>query len=195
MLPFAPTWGADGPVLQALFEEPARQMPTFLLEAGRRGGLAWLASWRLAGEPTPGSIERSRSWRRVLGFAHARDSVRAAGDTLLAGPLRHHMGLTGLVSWQPFHSAGRRGDPALLWIGTAHGGAVAGGRRTVEAWNSVLGLPGDASATAPFDLMGRFEAVRSWISRADSALARGDLTAFARAWEAVRGLLLEPPRE
>jgi hypothetical protein len=27
--------------------------------------------------------------------------------------------------------------------------------------------------------------------RADSALVRGDLTAFARAWEALRGMLLD----
>ena len=41
----------------------------------------------------------------------------------------------------------------------------------------------------------RWLKAREWMARADSALARGDLTAFGRAFEALRKLLAqEPPK-
>ena len=193
--PPAAVWDVGGPRLQTRFEYPGSQVPSVLVEAGRRGGVAGITLTNLAELELPSARERTRAWRRELAFAQLRDSVRAAGDTLLSGPQRHHLGAAGPVSWQVFHSAGRRGPPAVVWVATAKGPTVAGGRLPETAWATLLGDRERDPEGVPLDVVTRFEAVRSWISRADSALARGDLTAFARAWEAVRGLLLEPPRE
>lgn len=195
--PVGPTtiWGSAGPRLQVMLEDPARQVPATLVEAERQGGVATITVRSLVEFELPGLRERARAWRRTAGFSQVRDSVRAAGDTLLAGPLRYHLGPAGVLSWQPFRSAGRRGEPAIRWVATAAGTAVGGGRQPVQAWATVVSGALGADGEVPFDLVSRFEAIRGWLSRADSALARGDLTAFARAWEAVRGLMLEPPRE
>lgn len=191
----AVVWGATGPRRQVALEDPARQVPVTLVEASRQGGVAVLTLSDLSEEDLPGRDEQARSWRGELSFTQLRDSVRAAGDTLLAGPLRHHLGPLGVVSWQVFRSAGRRGDPAVVWIATAAGSAVGGGRNPAAAWAAAFGRDSSAAGGVPFDLASRFAAIRGWLHRADSALSRGDLTAFARAWEAVRGLMIEPPRE
>lgn len=191
----AVVWGATGPRQQAVLEDPARQVPVTLVEAGRQGGVATLTITDLAEEALPGRREQARAWRSELGFTQLRDSVRAAGDTMLAGPPRLHIGPQGAVSWQVFRSAGRRGEPAVLWIATADGAAIGGGRNPAAAWAALLGGDSTAAGGVPFDIASRFAAIRGWLYRADSALSRGDLTAFARAWEAVRGLMIEPPRE
>lgn len=189
------TWGTNGPRLQAVLEDPGRATPITLVEAGRLGRVALIAVTDLRDEELPGGDERARSWRRVPQLTQVRDSVRAAGDTLVGGPLRHHVGPAGAISWQAFRTAGRRGAPAIRWLATAHGPDIGGGRAPAEAWQSVFDPGAVSGDRVPFDVVSRYEAIRGWISRADSALARGDLTAFARAWEALRGLLLESPRE
>ena len=72
---------------------------------------------------------------------------------------------------------------------------IGGGRTPEAAWRTLSAAGASGGGPVPFDVVNRFEAIRAWVRRADSALARGDLTAFSRAWEAVRGLLTEPPRE
>jgi hypothetical protein len=191
-MPPGPVWGADGPLLQAMFEDPARGSPATLVEAGRRGGEAVLTIDRLADRNAPGAEELSRSWSRMPALGRLRDSVRAAGDTVLAGAVRWQDTPAGMVAWQAFRSGGRRGVPSVLWIATARGTAIGGARRPQLAWAALGRDEGSASGDAPIDAVSRLEAIRAWVARADSALARRDMTAFGRAWEALRGLLAEP---
>lgn len=122
-----------------------------------------------------------------------RDSVRAAGDSLIAGPVLWQVGDGVLAASMSLISEGRRGPPTLVWIATARGSRLGGGRESGAAWTSLAERSAGDSTSAPSgpDAEARLVALRTWITRADSALARGDLTAFARAWEAIRGLLGE----
>ncbi len=193
--PSGTAWEPTGPVLQAMLEDPSRGAPATLIEASRRRGVATLSVDRLEAHDGAGGEELGRTWSRAPGLARLRDSVRAAGDTLLAGPVRWQQTTIGLAAWQPFRSGGRRGSPAVLWIGTARAGLRGGGRRPADAWGSLDAGRVDGSGVGAVDASARLEAIRGWILRADSALARRDMTAFGRAWEALRGLLVEPSRE
>jgi hypothetical protein len=189
--PATPVWTAAGPAHQTMFEDPARGAPLTLITAQRRGGMPSMAVQLLRGEERLGARSLQGLWERTPALTRLRDSVRAASDTLLAGPIRWRLDGDRLLAWQVWWSAGREGNPALLWIGTADGTRPGGGRRPESLWadSSAAGSGMDA------DLVTRIEAARGWMRRADSALARGDLTAFGRAWEALRGLFAGPTPE
>src|SRR5690606_27378474 len=109
------------------------------------------------------------------------------------GPIRWQPGDGSLATSMSLITEGRRGPPTLVWIATARGSRRGGGRDLRAAWESLAERGAGDSTSAPSgpDADARLAALRSWIARADSALVRGDLTAFGRAWEAVRGLLGE----
>jgi hypothetical protein len=178
-----------------VLRDPASREPLAIVSAGRVDGVPRIQVAGILGLGMPPAETLDRSWHRMLGLAQLRDSVRAAGDTALAGPIRHRLVAGTVEAWRSYRSAGRQGDPALLWVATARGPLIGGGRSPAEAWSSLGQADSGARPVTSFDLAARMEAVRGWISRADSALLRGDLTAFARAWEAIRGLLLQPPSE
>jgi hypothetical protein len=91
-------------------------------------------------------------------------------------------------------TGGLTGPVTLVWLGAMSPRTIGGGRTPAEAWDAVAASDADTLRDADRETAGRMEAVRSWMRHADSALARGDLTAFARAWEALRGLLLDQDR-
>lgn len=189
-------WGAEGPLLQAMFEDPASGRPANLVEAGRRDGATVISVDRIdQGDPVPGAVELTRSWAGMLGMGQLRDSVRAAGDTVIAGAIRWQRTDAGVAAWQPFRSGGRRGEPGMLWLGTARGAAIGGARRPAEAWASLAAEGAGATGSVGVDAVARLEAIRAWMARGDSALARRDMTAFGRAWEALRGLLADSTRK
>jgi hypothetical protein len=193
--PPATLWTTGGPARQVVLRDPASREPLSVVSAGRVDGVPRIQVAGILGLGMPPAETLDRSWHRMLGLAQLRDSVRAAGDTALAGPIRHRLVAGTVEAWRSYRSAGRQGDPALLWVATARGPLIGGGRSPAEAWSSLGQADSGARPVTSFDLAARMEAVRGWISRADSALLRGDLTAFARAWEAIRGLLLQPPSE
>jgi hypothetical protein len=189
----AGVWHGD-PVLSVTLEQPDGRLPATIVIARRRGGLPQLVLQRVSGAAQVGADELERAWQRMPGLAQLRDSVRAAGDTLIAGPLHWEARDGGMLAWRSFGSAGRRGPPSLLWIGTMESGALGGGRNPAAAWAAV----GQSALGEPrlgMEEVARLEALRAWMRRADSALQRRDMTAFGRAWEALRGLLLEAPPE
>jgi hypothetical protein len=183
-------WGPEPGALQHAMEDPERRNTLHLLTAVRREGVAAILVDRLP-LGTPSATQLSSAWRQMPPVEQLADSLRAAGDSLVAGPIRWHHGAVGVLAWQPMQSGGRQGPLAMLWMGTASPLRVGGGRRAASAWESVLTNAGQGTVTESVDEFARIEAVRSWMRRADSALVRGDLTAFARAWEALRGLLLD----
>jgi hypothetical protein len=186
-------WAAGHPGWQSPFEDPGRRTLNAVVTAQRRNGTPQLEIARVDGIAPENGRELERRWGRGVMIRQLRDSVRAAGDSLVAGPVLWQLGDGVLAASMSLISEGRRGPPTLVWIATARGNRLGGGRELRAAWTSLAeSSAGDAIvARSEPDAEARLTALRSWIMRADSALARGDLTAFGRAWEAVRGLLSE----
>ncbi len=187
-----PIWSTPArPGRQSVLEDPAGTVSA-LVTAERLGGLPGLRMERTEGSESVllSARELVRLWNNALPMMHLRDSTRAAGDSAVPGPVHWLVGKSALVAWQPIFSLPAKGTPALLWIATSLGQTIGGGRSVAEAWKSVL--PGEAAAGAPMSHVGDAATVvraRLWMLRADSALARGDLTAFGRAIEALRAVL------
>ena len=193
--PAAASWEGGAPVRQAMLEDPARAAPAALVTARRdSNGLAGLEVRRIPGSGRLGARSLHQLWDQGGALGRLRDSVLARGDTVLTGPIRWRLAGDRLLAWQGWFAAGRGGEAALLWIGASDGGRPTGTRDPEALWPAEGGDAGGAGAgdRATAELL---EALRGWMGRADSALARGDLTAFGRAWEAMRGLLDTAPRE
>ena len=118
-----------------------------------------------------------------------RDSVRAAGDSVLVGAVRWHPGADGAIAWQPLAAEGGEAGPRLLWVSVASWRGVAGARQADVALRGALTPDSAGGGPGAIDDRALLRSARSWLLRGDSALGRGDLTAFARSWEALRGLL------
>ncbi len=192
-----PTWTrSDGAGWQSVFEDPERRVMTGILTATRRDGLPRITVVRHGGTGPENGREAERSWNRLPALNRLRDSARAARDSVVAGTVRWHLGPAGLLAWQPLVALNRFGRVTAIVVGTAGRGRVAADRDPVAAWQGVLGeadsptLPPEAQINAEL-----VRKAREWLVRADSAMARGDLTAFGRAFEALRTLLREPPPE
>jgi len=188
-LAVAGVWQGE-PAWFATLVRPDDARPSAIVIGRIVAGSPELRVQRVPDGDAPNGEELLRAWYRMPMLSQLRDSVRAAGDTLLPGPLHWALREDGLLAWQGFASAGRRGAPALLWLGTMRGGTLGGGRTAGTAWDSMSRPVGSADGGEMAEIA-RLEAVRAWMRRADSALLRRDMTAFGRAWEALRGLLLE----
>ncbi|HEX9166118.1 MAG TPA: hypothetical protein VF862_09415, partial [Gemmatimonadales bacterium] len=133
-----------------------------------------------------------RQWQRLPLVAAVRDSALAAGADTLSGEVRYAFDEQGLVAWQPF-AAGSGSGVTLVAVGVARGDRIGAGRSWEEAWAS---LEGEASARAGLEgPLGRLEEARRWAVEADSALRRGDLAGFAKAFAALREALKATPPE
>lgn len=182
-------WDRSGVHRQAIYEDPTRRAVSAIVTSRRRMGKVNLAVARFEGSDLDNPRELERRWARGVTLTHLRDSVRAAGDSLLAGPVRWHMAPDGLVAWTSYATEGRRDRSMALWVATARGPLLGGGRDVVSAWQSLTLPAGEQARSAAVPAAAeRLGALQDWIRRADSALARGDMTAFGRAWEALRGL-------
>lgn len=179
--------GAPGE-LEASLEDAGRGRTVAVVRAERRGGGLDLLVERLGDPAMPAARDLAGAWQRMPALQQLLDSVQATGDSLRPGSLRWHAGAGGWRVWAPFYTTGGR----VLWVGTAWLAGIGGSRRPESAWGALGSGPDDVPVP---DATSRLEAVRTWMRRADSALARGDLTAFGRAWEALRGLLEASPRE
>lgn len=188
-----PAEGVRAGEWQAMLEDPGRGRSAVLLVARRRNGLPVIDAIRLPDPAMPTPRDITAAWLRMPRPSQLADSLRAAGDTLLHGPLRWHVGAAGPVAWQGFRGAGVGNPIGVVWVGTAWPAGIGGDRRPESAWRDLGGRDTVGGSAPRVDALGQLDAVRTWLARADSALQRGDLTAFGRAWEALRGLLLQPP--
>jgi hypothetical protein len=191
--PPAVVWTDGQPGWQAPFEDPGQRTTSALVTGRRRDGIPQLETAQVDGIAQENGRELERRWGRGVMVRQLHDSVRAAGDSLIAGPVLWHLGDGVLAASMSLITEGRRGPPTLVWIATARGGRLGGGRDVRAAWASLSAREAGDSTSAPSgpDADERLAALRTWILRADSALVRGDLTAFGRSWEAIRGLLGE----
>ncbi len=187
-------WEGGAAARQGILLDPSSLAVSHLVTARRRDGISTVRLEALGDQDIAVRSRRllEQAWQRLEGLTQLRDSVRAAGDSLIAGPIRWSRGTSGLLAWQSHIVASVEGPPQLIWVSSALEGRVGGGRNLKAAWTSVSGELLNSGASAGVDLL-KLEAAASWLRRGDSALKRGDMTAFGRAWEALRGLLLETP--
>lgn len=191
-----PIWSRrDGPGWQSVLEDPTRLTVSSILTATRRDGRLRVEVSRHDGQGGPeNGRELERRWNRLPQLIRLRDSARAAQDSVIAGTVRWHLGPAGLVAWQPIIAAGRFGRVTALGVAVSAGEKVAMAREPGAGWAALFS---DGREVVPAAASGedaeRWRKAREWMARADSALARGDLTAFGRAFEALRTLLVEPP--
>lgn len=135
------------------------------------------------------SRELLRRWSLDLDLAHLRDSARAAGDSIEAGVVRRWLGDEGLISWQATFALSRRKLVVPIWVSLALGDRTGGGRDLAAAWADLAGSGGGGASGPTESDRATLEEARVWMLRADSALARGDMTAFGRMFEALRQTL------
>jgi hypothetical protein len=186
----AAVWGSGDPALQVTFERGGLGNPKTLVSATMDRGTHSIRVQHLA---DPASLSARDLVDRVQGdpeFQRLSDSLTAAGDSLVRSPVRRFVGGAGEFAWQVWRSAGRTGAPRILWIASSVGPEMRSSRHVGSFWPTAL----DSVSLQEVENVrasARIEALRGWMLRADSALTRGDLTAFARAWEALRGLLEE----
>ena len=150
--------------------------------------------WALAVQPVdsfapPAQHELVERWAADPDLRRLRDSVRASGDSVWADGLRHQQGPAGLAAWQGWFAPADGGRARLVWLSTALGSKIGGGRSGLMAWNTVRHDPEAELVIREVIAEERLENALLWLERADSALRRGDLTAFGRAWEALRAEL------
>jgi hypothetical protein len=209
-----PEWGAgrrtglasgvatSAPVWLAGFT-PGRQLALNAVEGSRVATV--VTAWRAAGTPalrldrrvSESSALGDRAdlrqlWSRTPTLLHLRDSVAAAGDSTWSRPTRWQPGADG-VAWQPVFAVPRHGAPSLLWIATANGDRLGGGRTAAEGWKNVTEANPPDEPQGPDDAT-TLDYARRTLLQADSALRRGDMTAFGRAFEELRRTLRRSPR-
>lgn len=180
---------ADGTAARQLLIDDAEDgRLSFLLTAYRNGdGMPVLAISDVTAADLPTGRQIVADAMREGSLGWIRDSVAAAGDSLMAGPVRRTSTGLALHGW---FSAGRDGGMKLVWVSAASGRAGHGARTVPGALAAVAGGPAEGAEPAGGDGMdGLLAELRTWVGRADAALERGDLTAFGRAWEMLRRLL------
>ena len=129
-------------------------------------------------------------WHRFVTFEQLRDSVSGAGGHLELGPVRLWVADRTVGAYEVAYARGARGTPAVVWISVAIGSHLGAGRSTAEAWAN---LRGASAPLPPGTVRGQLDDARHWLRRADSALRRGDLPAFGRAFDALKSVLDLPP--
>ena len=132
----------------------------------------------------------TRRWLRLPLTQTLRDSVRARGDSFLGGRVRFGAGVDGLLAFQPFWRIPPQGPPALVAVGLGDGKRLGVGRTWEEAQARIRDGSALAIRVGPGESATMLEA-RRYLREADSALRRGDLTTFGRAFAALRRVLEE----
>ncbi len=181
-----PVWLPNGTGLRVLLRNGDGQRPRTLLTATRRVDGAMIAVNPISRAEARSGTDLLRLLDDSPELGRLRDSIKARGDSLLAGAVRWHSGPAGVVAWRPFVLAGQ--EPKLAWLAIATADRHGGGRDVELALARMLAA--DTTSTSGLvDWRGRFREARTWLMQGDSALGRGDLTAFGRAWEALRRLI------
>ena len=165
-----------------------------LLEGGRAGDRDQLWEYLPDTTSAPEAPEvLARRWQRFSLFQQIRDSVTAGGGAFETGAVRYAVTEEGLVAYQPVWALDQRGRASVVLVTVASGDRLGAGRTLDEAWRSSSGELA-SSLRLSDDSAARTEALR-WLREADSALRRGDLVGFGRAFAALKSVLeREEPR-
>lgn len=170
------------------FENEDQRQLVALLSASERDGFEHLALHRLTvgtALPDPGVLEER--WRRFATWEQLGDSLRSAGVTEQAGPLRWWVNQTGAGAYQPVFGRGPARQVALAWVSMAQDGEQGAGRSVAEAWRN---LRGESAPIVPAPPTGRLAEAEQWMRLVDSAMQQGDWALFGRALESLRQVLL-----
>ncbi len=139
----------------------------------------------------PDAANRTTQWGRFASFAELQDSIRSAGDSLDAGPVRFWLDASGVGAYQARFALRGTRSPRLVWVSIAKGDRLGAGRTLREAWDNLQG--GSAPLVPTAGSPDRFGEARRWAQRADSALRRGDWSGFGRAFDALKQVLEAGP--
>lgn len=129
-------------------------------------------------------LEAERAFAASPELTRIRDSITAVGDTVAWGAIRWWKEGKQLLAWRPLFALNSQGV-SLRGVGTLKNGALRVSRG--------IGTVADSVPTSRVDDPGeenpRLREARHWLALADSALRRGDLTAFGRYFEALQRIL------
>ncbi|MEP6571281.1 MAG: UPF0182 family protein [Gemmatimonadota bacterium] len=139
----------------------------------------------------PSVLTLQSRWTRFPSFEQIRDSVAARGARWKEGPCFFWLGSTGMGVYQTYYGVGDGADPQLVWVSVAIGDRRGAGHSLHEAWQNLRGLTAPLVAAA--GTAGMLEEAQRYLASADSALRKGDLAAFARAFDALKKAL-QPPK-
>jgi hypothetical protein len=81
-------------------------------------------------------------------------------------------------------------EPVSAWVSLAITDRRGAGHDLDEAWQNLLGL--NAPVISAGERGTRLFEARRYLEEADAALRRGDLEAFARAWDGLKRTLRAP---
>jgi hypothetical protein len=132
----------------------------------------------------PRALERN--WKRFATFEQLLDSLRAVNADAEYSFIKLWVEPFGVGAYQVIYGRGPERQLAVAWVNVAARDSLGAGRTMLEAWQNLLGV------SAPLlsgGFAGRLGEAREWMAIADSALKRGDWSAFGRAFEALREIL------
>jgi hypothetical protein len=189
----APVW-VNGliPGDQIVLGDPTAAAPATIATAYRARGYPQIRLDRQEAGAALGSDIR-QVWAHLPAVTHVRDSVVAAGDSVAYRATRWYVGHEALAGWLPIFALPRHSAPVLLQVETVVGDVAGAGSTASDAWLAARHAGGESGTRGP-DAATVIDEARQWVERADSALRRGDLTAFGRAFEALRSTLQRTPR-
>lgn len=187
-----PVWDSTRTAQQVAFVdlEPPGRVVALLSGEVRRGRLTLRLLRIPDGATLPGPRRLVRSWTAFPSYAQLADSIRLAGSQMVAGPVTYEWRQGRLEAAQVNYRTTPSALPAIVWVGVAMDRRSGAGRDIPAAWADLMGrahppVPDPGAAL-------RLSQARLWVERADSALARGDLVAFGRAFSALKALVEAP---
>ena len=170
----------------AVFEATGQRGVTAVLSGQHSGAQARLLLHRVRGAEgfgAPRALERN--WKRFATFEQLKDSLRAVNSEARLSPIKVWVEPSGIGAYQVVYGEGPERQLAVAWVNVAARDSLGAGRTMQEAWQNLLGY----SAPLLSGGSGRLGEAREWMAIADSALKRGDWSAFGRAFEALREVL------
>jgi hypothetical protein len=178
----------DTTLLQvAVFEATGGRGVTAVLAGHHAGSQPRLLLSRIRGAEGFGAPRAlDRNWKRFATFEQLRDSLRAVNAEAEYSPIKIWVEQHGVGAYQVVYGKGPERQLAVAWVNLAARDSLGAGRTIEEAWQNLLGV------SAPLlsgGFAGRLGEAREWMAIADSALKRGDWSAFGRAFEALREVL------
>jgi hypothetical protein len=178
----------DTALLQvAIFEATGRRGATAVLSGQHGGAQPRLLLSRIRGTEGFGDPRAlDRNWKRFATYEQLRDSLRAVNTEAEPSPIKIWVDQRGVGAYQVIYGKGPERQLAVAWVNVAARDSLGAGRTMQEAWQNLLGV------SAPLlsgGFAGRLGEAQEWMAIADSALKRGDWSAFGRAFEALREVL------
>ena len=132
-----------------------------------------------------------RRWQRFPFWQQLRDSITATGAVLEPGAVRYAVAPIGFIAWQPAFAVRPDGGTRLVMVAVAQGQRLGMGRTFEAAWQNLRAESAGTLRLGPDGAV--LEEARRWVRSADSALRKGDLPGFGRAFGALRDLLEGAP--